>query len=208
MTRDKGLEALINDELDSVSGLTEKAMFGGWAWLLHGNLLCGARDDRHARPPRQGPGRLGAGHRRRDTDVLRQPADAGLGSRCTERHGRRRHPSRVARSGTRVRACAAAQVNLAGTRRARAAMRNAECGNVENADGFVLVSWPCHGHLSGALPHEVADDAPRPIRVEHRRHGLGGGVTSLETGSVLEDDVVARWRPGRVLRGCRLLQRA
>ena len=44
MTRDKGLEALINDELDSVSGLTEKSMFGGWAWLLHGNLLCGARD--------------------------------------------------------------------------------------------------------------------------------------------------------------------
>src|SRR6476659_2955305 len=44
MTRDKGLEALINDELDSISGLTEKAMFGGWAWLLHGNLLCGARD--------------------------------------------------------------------------------------------------------------------------------------------------------------------
>ena len=29
MTRDKGLEALINDELDSISGLTEKAMFGG-----------------------------------------------------------------------------------------------------------------------------------------------------------------------------------
>ena len=45
MTRDKGLEALINDELDSISGLTEKAMFGGWAWLLHGNLLCGARDE-------------------------------------------------------------------------------------------------------------------------------------------------------------------
>ena len=45
MTRDKGLEALINDELDSVSGLTEKSMFGGWVWLLHGNLLCGARDE-------------------------------------------------------------------------------------------------------------------------------------------------------------------
>ena len=25
--------------------ITEKAMFGGWAWLLNGNLLCGARHD-------------------------------------------------------------------------------------------------------------------------------------------------------------------
>ena len=43
MARDKGLEELLNDHLASVSGLTEKAMFGGWAWLVHGNLLCGAR---------------------------------------------------------------------------------------------------------------------------------------------------------------------
>ena len=26
-------------------GLSEKAMFGGWAWLLDGKLLCGARAD-------------------------------------------------------------------------------------------------------------------------------------------------------------------
>ena len=45
MARDKGLEALVGDSLESVPGLTEKAMFGGWAWLLHGNLLCGARTD-------------------------------------------------------------------------------------------------------------------------------------------------------------------
>lgn len=45
MARDKGLEALIADELDSVSGLTGKAMFGGWVWLLDDNLLCGARDE-------------------------------------------------------------------------------------------------------------------------------------------------------------------
>ena len=43
--RDSGLEALVSDELTSVSGLTEKSMFGGWAWLLHGNLLCAARED-------------------------------------------------------------------------------------------------------------------------------------------------------------------
>lgn len=43
--RDRGLEALIDDELEAVSGLTRKAMFGGWAWLLHGNLLCGARHE-------------------------------------------------------------------------------------------------------------------------------------------------------------------
>ena len=43
--RDRGLEVLIDDELEGVSGLTRKAMFGGWVWLLHGNLLCGARHE-------------------------------------------------------------------------------------------------------------------------------------------------------------------
>jgi hypothetical protein len=45
MARDAGLEELISDELRSTPGLTEKAVFGGWAWLLSGNLVCGARDD-------------------------------------------------------------------------------------------------------------------------------------------------------------------
>lgn len=45
MTRDRGLEELINDDLRTTPGLTQKAMFGGWVWLLHGNLLCGARDE-------------------------------------------------------------------------------------------------------------------------------------------------------------------
>ncbi|SMH67340.1 Conserved hypothetical protein [Acidithiobacillus ferrivorans] len=45
MARDKGLEELVYDELRSTPGITDKAMFGGWAWLLGGNLLCGARDD-------------------------------------------------------------------------------------------------------------------------------------------------------------------
>lgn len=44
MVRDKGLETLISEDLDGQSGLTEKAMFGGWAWLLEGKLLIGARD--------------------------------------------------------------------------------------------------------------------------------------------------------------------
>jgi hypothetical protein len=39
------LEELLADDLGSVAGLKEKAMFGGWAWLLNGNLLCGARHD-------------------------------------------------------------------------------------------------------------------------------------------------------------------
>ncbi|UWZ83953.1 TfoX/Sxy family protein [Occallatibacter riparius] len=43
MPRDKALEALINDALGPLPGLTQKGMFGGWAWLLHGNLLCAAR---------------------------------------------------------------------------------------------------------------------------------------------------------------------
>jgi len=45
MARDKGLEELLNDSLVSVPGLTQKAMFGGWAWLVNGNLLCAARTD-------------------------------------------------------------------------------------------------------------------------------------------------------------------
>jgi hypothetical protein len=45
MARDKGLEELLNDELADAHGITQKAMFGGWAWLLDGNLLCAARHD-------------------------------------------------------------------------------------------------------------------------------------------------------------------
>jgi hypothetical protein len=43
--RNKVLEQLLGDDLAHVRGITEKAMFGGRAWLLNGNLLCGARDD-------------------------------------------------------------------------------------------------------------------------------------------------------------------
>ena len=45
MARDKGLEELVSDSLAGTPGLTQKAMFGGMAWLVNGNLLCGARED-------------------------------------------------------------------------------------------------------------------------------------------------------------------
>jgi TfoX N-terminal domain len=45
MARDQGLETLLIDELAGVGGLTQKAMFGGIAWLVRGNLHCGARHD-------------------------------------------------------------------------------------------------------------------------------------------------------------------
>jgi hypothetical protein len=45
MARDEGLEELLREELGAEPGLAEKAMFGGRAFLLNGNLLCGARDD-------------------------------------------------------------------------------------------------------------------------------------------------------------------
>jgi hypothetical protein len=45
LARDQGLEELLRDDLRTEPGLLEKAMFGGRAWLLNGNLLCGARDD-------------------------------------------------------------------------------------------------------------------------------------------------------------------
>ena len=43
MPRDQGLEELIKSALANTRGLSEKPMFGGWAYLLHGNLLCAAR---------------------------------------------------------------------------------------------------------------------------------------------------------------------
>jgi hypothetical protein len=45
MARDAGLEAMVNDALRGQSGLLAKGMFGGWVWMQHGNLLCGARTD-------------------------------------------------------------------------------------------------------------------------------------------------------------------
>ncbi|PDT04070.1 cold-shock protein [Rhizobium chutanense] len=45
MARDPGLEELLRDELGDRPGLSEKSMFGGRAFLLNGNLLCGARSD-------------------------------------------------------------------------------------------------------------------------------------------------------------------
>jgi hypothetical protein len=45
MARDAGLEELLREELGGLPGLREKPMFGGWAFLLNGNLLCGARED-------------------------------------------------------------------------------------------------------------------------------------------------------------------
>lgn len=45
MAQDEGLAELLREDLVAIRGLTEKAMFGGRAWLLNGNLLCGARQD-------------------------------------------------------------------------------------------------------------------------------------------------------------------
>ena len=39
MARDMGLEELLSENLAGTPGLTQKAMFGGMAWLVNGNLL-------------------------------------------------------------------------------------------------------------------------------------------------------------------------
>ena len=44
MARDPGLEELIRGDLPP-DGFMEEALFGGWAWLLDDNLVCGARED-------------------------------------------------------------------------------------------------------------------------------------------------------------------
>ncbi len=45
MARDAGLEALIEADLAHLTGVRSTPMFGGVAWMWHGNLLCGARND-------------------------------------------------------------------------------------------------------------------------------------------------------------------
>jgi len=37
MARDPGLEELMREELGDRTGLSEKSMFGGWAFMLNGN---------------------------------------------------------------------------------------------------------------------------------------------------------------------------
>ncbi len=45
MARDLGLEDLIRNDLPQGLALSEKAMFGGLAWLVDGRQLVGARGD-------------------------------------------------------------------------------------------------------------------------------------------------------------------
>ena len=73
----KVLEELLSDDLAPVRGVTEKAMFGGRAWLLNGNLLCGARDDGML-------ARLGKGN---DAWALATPGIAPMNSRGRQMHG-------------------------------------------------------------------------------------------------------------------------
>jgi hypothetical protein len=45
MARDPGLEQLLGEDLGSLVGVSEKPMFGGWAWLINGKMFCAARAD-------------------------------------------------------------------------------------------------------------------------------------------------------------------
>ena len=76
MARDPGLEELIRADLPP-EGFTEKTMFGGWAWLLNGNLVCGAREDGML-------ARLGKG---RDGWALAMPGIAPMISRGRQMSG-------------------------------------------------------------------------------------------------------------------------
>jgi hypothetical protein len=77
MARDEGLEELLREHLVAEPGLTEKAMFGGRAWLLNGNLLCAARDD----------GMLARLGRDRDGWALAAPGVVPMLSRGKRMHG-------------------------------------------------------------------------------------------------------------------------
>ena len=41
MPHDPHLADLMRDALRKRRGITEKAMFGGYCWMLHGNMICG-----------------------------------------------------------------------------------------------------------------------------------------------------------------------
>jgi hypothetical protein len=41
MAYDEGLAELLRDELGEREGITERKMFGGLAFLLHGHMVCG-----------------------------------------------------------------------------------------------------------------------------------------------------------------------
>lgn len=45
MTRDAGLEQMVSEDLAGVAHITTTKMFGGFAWMWQGHLLCGARHD-------------------------------------------------------------------------------------------------------------------------------------------------------------------
>ena len=45
MAYDEGLYELLKDDLVDVTGLAEKKMFGGIAFMLNGNMLCGVHKD-------------------------------------------------------------------------------------------------------------------------------------------------------------------
>ena len=45
MARNEALDSWLRYTLRDERNLTEKAMFGGMAWMLNGHLLCGSRED-------------------------------------------------------------------------------------------------------------------------------------------------------------------
>jgi TfoX/Sxy family transcriptional regulator of competence genes len=47
MPYDAALADAMRDALQERSGITEKKMFGGVCWMLHGNMLCGVEVGRY-----------------------------------------------------------------------------------------------------------------------------------------------------------------
>lgn len=45
MAYDEGQAQMLRDDLDAVDGISEKKMFGGLCFLIHGNMVCGVHKD-------------------------------------------------------------------------------------------------------------------------------------------------------------------
>lgn len=45
MAYDEGLAQILRDDLNDLAGISEKKMFGGMAFMLNGNMVCGVHKD-------------------------------------------------------------------------------------------------------------------------------------------------------------------
>ena len=91
MAYDEGLATRIRDAIGDRPGLAEKQMFGGLAFLVHGNMACGVRGDDliACRNPGRTPGSVAGRRRRPRAGPAGCAHPRGSSGRTPRRRGRR-----------------------------------------------------------------------------------------------------------------------